>query len=1023
MDYPPLIYREKSPIPIGLSATLIQAFAAQKGYVVDFARFDSWEENLGALRTGRIDVIAAIQASPERAKDFSFTPVYVSLPVYFIGRAGGARDPHTKGVKISCPRGSFLEAYLRKNFPTAFLVFVEDYLLAMNQVSIGEVDFAAMPMGQASFYLKEELFSKITVAGKTGFEYDFRVAVAKSNTELLEPLAEFMRTSGNRIVSEYKSEWLRAGLLPWQRFGTYAAIVLGIALIGTVALWINSLRRNSKKLSAALSQTRSFVNAIVDNMPDQVFVRDAAGFYIFANKALCQALLLPLSDIVGKHLTKIYPEEFALGEIKSDQEILKHAKTETRTQKSGRTNAWYRTTKLPIQRSDGSTTDILGIATDVTETELKSQALSESEQKWKFALEGAGDGVWEWDILSGETLYTKRWKEILGYTENEISDRAEAWESLIHPDDLKKALADIAAHLAGQTAVYVNEQRMKCKNGEFKWVLERGIIVSRDKEGNPLRMVGTQIDIQERKTAEQKLAQFRALINESHDAIYLIDPDTGRYLDCNLAGFSSLGYTQSELLNLTVKDVASHIPDQTAWRQRVMVVIASGGLVFETNYRRKDGTEFPVEVSVRMHTEGSSSVMIAVARDVTIRKNTELALRQAKKEAEIANQAKSNFLAMITHELRTPLNGVVGLANLIGLTPLNDTQRKYMDLIIASGRNLLTIINDTLDFSKIESGNMEVEMAAFNLHQTLDECIDIVQPTADHKNLRILRGYSEKHLPKMLISDANRLRQILLNLLSNAVKFTQRGEVELKVTRARANEDWVQLEFSVRDTGMGIPAEDQQKLFKPFTQADQTISRRFGGTGLGLSISARLVELLGGQLGMESIPGKGSRFHFTIQCDFTERRKSDRPSDVAAPDLVDQSFSQNFPLRILVAEDNEINQIVIAESLHQLGYLSKYVNNGRAALEAVKDDEFDLIFMDMQMPELDGLAATRWIRENLPEKNIRIVALTANAGSQDKSDCISAGMNGFLSKPFMLKELQDTLKSSFSALKANSPPT
>lgn len=1019
VDFPPLIYNDNNAFPTGLSERLLRDFAAENNAHIVYTRYQSWQETVDALRRGDIDLIPAMQESEKRRADFLFSTPYVRLPVHLIARSGESDSSgNLSGKRVSCPRGSLLETYLKKQYPQIVFYYTDDYLEAISQVSVGLIDFAAMPVGQASYYLKQELYSKLRIAKKLDFEYQFSAAGGKSADKLIASFDRFMAQSGFATVMRYKNDWLETQIIPWQR--TAIAVIAGLilAVILLTILWIRALRAKSRRLENDLSTTQKFLTNILEEIPQFVYVKDQTGRYTFVNRALCENVKRKPEEILGRMISEIFPGRNAEDADRTDKMALEtglSAGAPQATEIVPGKKQWLKTIKKLVTGTDGKK-QILGITTDVTEHILEEDHLKRSEQKWKFALEGSGDGIWEWDIPTGHTLYSKRWKEILGYREEEIKDRVEEWERLIHPEDLNNALSDIEAHLAGKTAVYANEQRMLCKNGQYKWILERGIVVERDSEGQPTRMVGTQIDVQQRKSDELKLAQFRALMDKSQDAIYVVDPQTGRYLDCNLAGHKSLGYSRSELLSMQVSQVAELIADFTTFRQQVMLVQMSGGLMVETNYRRKDGSAFPVEVSVGMVSQGNTSVLIAVARDTTFRKKAETQLRQAKHEAEAANQAKSAFLAMITHELRTPLNGVIGLAHMLGISQLNDSQRKYLDLILSSGRHLLNIINDTLDFSKIETGKMEIEMAPVNLHQIINDCTDIIKPTAEHKRVNLLTSPLE-NVPVMILTDPNRLRQIILNLLANAIKFTEAGEVELSIVPYNRSENAITLEFAVRDTGIGISPESQAKLFTPFTQADQSIARKFGGTGLGLSISSRLVRLLGGELRVESREGIGSRFYFSLRLELIERRKSRRPAEGEQTDLLDRRLAAKYPLRILVAEDNEINQIVIQESLQQLGYAPAFVNNGNAALEKIRAEQFDVIFMDMQMPELDGLSATRIIRKEFNERPLRIVALTANAGSAYRDQCLAAGMNAFLSKPFMLKELQDTLRSSYNALK------
>ena len=551
-----------------------------------------------------------------------------------------------------------------------------------------------------------------------------------------------------------------------------------------------------------------------------------------------------------------------------------------------------------------------------------------------------------------------------------------------------------------------------------------------------------------RATAVQALARqgevlrksemwHRLLFDGSRDAIVTLASPSWRFTSANRAALDMFhAKTVAEFIALGPWDISpprqpDGSPSTEKSQEAIAVALREGSHFFEWTHQRLNGTSFPATVLLTSVEMAGQDCLQATVRDITVQKQAEAELLEANRHleaaiehahqmacrAELANQAKSAFLANMSHEIRTPMNGVIGMTGLLLDTELAPQQRRFAEIVLESATSLLAIINDILDFSKIEAGKLDLEILDFDPRATLANLKEMLALRADEKGLRFACVIDPK-VPLRLRGDPGRLRQILTNLAGNAIKFTSAGEVSIKVALESSEEDTVRLRFEVKDTGIGIPADKIGLLFREFEQADNSITRKFGGTGLGLAISKRLAQMMGGDIGVESQEGKGSTFWFTAAFarlpDLPQEPETNPGSGPPPPRSGAKAANTGRQkTRILVADDNPTNQAVALAMLGHLGYQSDAVASGQEALRALAQIPYDVVFMDVQMPEMDGLEATRRIRDpksGVQNPAIPIIAMTAHVMKSDQDQCKAAGMDDYLAKPVQASELASILE-------------
>lgn len=657
----------------------------------------------------------------------------------------------------------------------------------------------------------------------------------------------------------------------------------------------------------------------------------------------------------------------------------------------------------------GEPLEMMGVHLDINASKHAEKTLRLERNRLENIIWGTGVGTWEWNVQTGQTIFNDRWAQIVGYELNTLQPTTiNTWMAFAHSDDLAESEKQLMAHFNGDKDHYEVQARMRHKNGDWVWVLDRGKVVSWTADGKPEWMAGTHQDITEQKQAELALKEQTELyINLVEQHPFFINrflPDTTT-LYCNKVMAAFFGLSQHQMCGVRWADSLPSPAKEEALESLALCTIDRPVSTNSNQVMDAKGRPRQIKWTTQAFFDDQGQVKYyqSVGQDITEQIELEDKLKQAKKQAEAANQAKSEFLANMSHEIRTPMNGIIGLSELAMKQDDVEILHEQLDKIYHSGRLLLGIINDILDFSKIEAGKLEIDPQPFFVCKLVDGLASLFAMSLAQKPIRFnLDSRVLQH--QAFVADALRLRQVLINLIGNAIKFTEQGEVCLRLFDYVDEQQQAWLGFEVKDTGVGMSEEHQQRLFQAFSQGDTSITRRHGGTGLGLVISERLIALMGGRpIEVESSLGKGSCFRFVLPVELANSEQILR--------LKQNVRSTEDQVRllghVLLVEDNEINQEVALQQLQDLGVQVTLAENGQLALDLIKQQHFDLVLMDIQMPVLDGYQATREIREF--DQDTPIIALTAAAMIEDKRKALAVGMNNHLSKPIDRVELANLL--------------
>lgn len=766
------------------------------------------------------------------------------------------------------------------------------------------------------------------------------------------------------------------------------AQVLVLTLLTTPLLWYVVFRPLCLRIETAWRDATALGQTLVESLPMCVFCKDHEGRITFGNRQFCASLGMTLDQVRGKTDHDLYPRELADKYRADDCKVMDSGVTfediEAHFKKPGEI-IYVQVLKTPVYDSLGQVAGVQGAFWDVTR---RRQAEEDRDRFFTLSLDMLC-------ILSYEGRFQRvnpAWARTLGYSDEELLQQSALL--LIHPEDVERT-RQLADKVASGQAVVAFENRLRCKNGRYKWLLWNAVPFPQ------LQVVyAVAHDITARKEAEAERDRFFTL---SLDMLCIAGFD-GFFKRLNPAWTRTLGYPIDDLLHKPYLDFIH--PDDREATQRAAEKISAGQAIiaFENRYRCKDGHYKWLLWNAVPY--GTQQLIYAVAHDITRRKEAEEQSRQAQEAAEAASRAKSQFLANVSHEMRTPMNGILGMTELALDTQLTAEQREYLTLVKTSAESLLTVINDLLDLARIEAGKLQLDDMVFDLRECLGDTIKTLGLRAHQKGLE-LACHICPDVPPALVGDAARLRQVIVNLVGNAIKFTESGEVLVEVRNAAGGappSGICRLEFSVRDTGIGIPEDQQKRIFEAFAQVDGSSTRKYAGTGLGLTISSELVRLMGGSIGVTSNPGQGSNFEFTASF-----RLADEPLRGPALDL-----ENLHGLPVLVVDDNHTCRRILEEMLQSWDMQPTSVAGAADALDRLHRAEchnspFGLVLVDNFMPGMDGLSLVEQMRMQPPLAELPVLLLNSGGRAGDGPRCRELGIGAQLMKPIKQSELLDAI--------------
>jgi len=977
----------------------------------------SWSEVINKARAGEIDVLPCVTKTPERSKFLIFSEPYISFPMVILTRedapfVNGVQD--FKNGKVAVVKGYVSQELLQRDYPGREFYLAKDIDGALRAVSKGKIDAFVGNLASITYTTQKLGLTNLKVATTTPYKYGLAFAVRKDWPELANILNKSIYSIPYLEKSTIQNRWINVRFERKTNWTLLLEVVGVIVLVGGIILviilrWNRKLSkeiRERRRTEEALRESRAAARGLLDGTQESLLLLDGSGNIVAINATAARRFQKAPDEITGTDFFSLLPDEVCTPRrAYFDRVIRTGALVDFEDTLNG---VVFQSRFYPVKDKDGQLSGVALFSEDITERKQAEEEL----QKLSSAVEQSQVSVVITDPDGTIEYVNPKFTKISGYSfEEAIGQNPRVLNAGIQSPEFYKEMWDTIKAGRDWQGAFANRK----KNGDIYW---ENINISplRTKENQITHFVAVKEDISERKLAEEALRESEEMLSKitssALNAIIMLASENGQISFWNEAAVKIFGWTAQEVIGKKLSDLIIPKQYQQQHVEGLKRFSQTGegpmiGQSTEITALNRDREEFPIELHLSSVKLKDHWHAIGLITDITDRKQAEQEIKKAKEIAEEATQAKSDFLANMSHEIRTPMNAVMGMAHLAMKTDLTPKQRDYLNKIQTSANALLGIINDILDFSKIEAGKLDMEAVDFQLEDTLDNISTLVGIKTQEKGLELLFK-TDPSVPTALVGDPLRLGQILINLSNNAVKFTNTGEIVVSTELVKKDKAQVALKFSVRDSGIGMTAEQVAKLFQPFAQADSSTTRKYGGTGLGLTISKRLAEMMGGEIWVESEQGRGSTFSFTANFGLGKEKAKKR-------------FKPSQDLRgmkVLVVDDNATSRGIFQEMLESFSFEVTLATSGQEGLteleKASESKPFELVIMDWKMPGMDGIEASRRIKNHTGLSKIPpIVLVTAYGREEVIHQAEEVGLEGSLLKPVNSSMLFDTVMQAF----------